>query len=206
MNRPIRASWASVFIAIAAVIAALIGNVFINPVYVGIFFEYFLPTVIIVLIMLNRVFLLSSCLSLIQEISKKLNYATESLSHLLQNKIDTINSQQIVFFTRGGDLANLNLALIYVRNNEHTNRMKIVTIVQVDSEVPQNLPEDIQFLDRAYPEIDIEFVVQYGEFGPELIQELSQKWNVPTNFMFIGSPNVGFIYSLADLGGVRLII
>jgi amino acid transporter len=206
LKRPTRAPWASVLIAIAAVIAALIGNVLINPVYVGIFFEYFLPTVIIVLIMLNRVFLLSSCLSLIQEISRKLNYATEALSYLLQNKIDTINSQQIVFFTRGGDLSNLNLALIYVRNNEHTNRMKIVTVVKDDSQVPKNLSQDIRFLDRAYPEIDIEFVIQHGEFGPKLIQELSQKWNVPTNFMFIGSPNAGFTHNLADLGGVRLII
>ena len=50
------------------------------------------------------------------------------------------------------------------------------------------------------------WLVQYGSFGPALIQELSEKWNIPTNFMFIGSPNGAFAYDLADLGGVRLII
>lgn len=206
LRRPVSAPWAGVLFAIAAVLAALAGNVFMNPVYVGIFFEYFLPTVIIVLIMLNRVVLLTGCLFFIQAVSKKLTWAAEVLSRLLQRKIDDINSQQVVFFTRGGDLANLNLALIYVRNNEHTNRMKIVTVVRAGGEAPPRLAEDIRFLDRAYPEIDIEFIVQRGEFGPDLIQELSQKWKIPANFMFIGSPNGGFTYSLAELGGVRLII
>lgn len=206
LRRPVNASWLGVLFAIAAVLAALSGNVFMNPVYVSVFFEYFLPTVIIVLIMLNRVSLLRSCLFFIQEISKKLAWATEVLSELLQQKIDDINSQQVVFFTRGGDLANLNLALIYVRNNEHTNRLKIVTVVREEGEVPARLAEDILFLDRAYPEISIEFIVLRGVFGPELIQEISKKWNIPANFMFIGSPNGAFTYNLADLGGVRLII
>jgi len=45
-----------------------------------------------------------------------------------------------------------------------------------------------------------------GEFGPELIQQLSSKWRIPKNFMFIGSPGDHFPYRLEDLGGVRLII
>jgi len=84
--------------------------------------------------------------------------------------------------------------------------MKIVTVVKEDSEIPPRLAEAIMFLDRAYPEIKIEFIVLRGTYGPELIQALSRTWNIPTNFMFIGSPNEEFIYSLADLDGVRLII
>jgi hypothetical protein len=45
-----------------------------------------------------------------------------------------------------------------------------------------------------------------GKFGPELIQELSEQWKIPANFMFIGSPGDHFLYGLAELGGVRLII
>ena len=61
-------------------------------------------------------------------------------------------------------------------------------------------------LDELYPEIDIEFVPLTGSFGPDLIQQLSTEWNIPVNLMFIGSPSDHFIYGLADLGGVRLII
>ncbi|QMW07214.1 hypothetical protein [Spirosoma foliorum] len=39
-----------------------------------------------------------------------------------------------------------------------------------------------------------------------LIQELFTKWQIPTNFMFIGSPGQRFQYRVEELGGVRLII
>ena len=95
-----------------------------------------------------------------------------------------------------------------VNNNEHTNRIKIVTVVQNENEIPKRLEKDLKFLDEVYPEIDIEFVVERGDFGPKLIRDLSKQWKIPTNFMFIGSPGEGdqFIYGLAELGGVRLII
>jgi hypothetical protein len=38
------------------------------------------------------------------------------------------------------------------------------------------------------------------------VKELEQQWNIPANFMFIGSPGDHFLYGLAELGGVRLII
>ena len=72
--------------------------------------------------------------------------------------------------------------------------------------MPAGLDKDLDFLDKAYPDIDIEFVVVKGKFGPELIVELSEKWNIPANFMFIGSPGDHFLYGLAELGGVRLIV
>jgi hypothetical protein len=90
--------------------------------------------------------------------------------------------------------------------NEHTQRIKVVTVVRDDSEVPLTLERDLEFLDQAYPDIDIEFVVLHGVFGPALIKELEQKWRIPANFMFIGSPGDHFLYGLAELGGVRLII
>ena len=64
----------------------------------------------------------------------------------------------------------------------------------------------LQFLNEAYPGIDIEFLAIKGTFGPQLIQKLAKEWDIPPNFMFIGSPGDGFMYGLADLGGVRLII
>jgi hypothetical protein len=96
--------------------------------------------------------------------------------------------------------------MLYVRHNEHTNRIKVVTVVKSESDVPARLKPDLQFLDEAYPEIDIDLVVLEGTFGPELIQQLSDKWNIPANFMFIGSPTGHLMYGLAELGGVRLII
>ena len=78
--------------------------------------------------------------------------------------------------------------------------------VQPIKEFCARLRQDIDFLDREYPKIDIKYVEPTGVFGPDLIQELSKQWNVPVNFMCIGSPGDRFPYRIEELGGVRLII
>ena len=65
---------------------------------------------------------------------------------------------------------------------------------------------EIDFLGKEYPEIKIDFIIEKAKFSPSLIKELSQKWNIPINFMFIGSPSDKFPYKIQELGGVRLII
>ena len=206
IRRTVTAPWLSVILGIVAVGIALLGNIVMNPVYVGLFMEYFIPTVIVVLMMLHRIAILTACLYILRAISLKLTIMTEGITQYIQNQITMINSQEIVFFTRGADLSNLNLAMIYVRQNEHTNRVKIVTVVRDPSEVASSVATDVEFLDRAYPEIHIEFVIHQGTFGPDVVKELSKKWSIPPNFMFIGSPQSDFAFSLAELGGVRLIV
>lgn len=206
LKRPVRASWLATIFAISAVVAAIFGTIIMNPAYVAIFLQYFLPTMIIVFIMLNRISLLTACLFVISAVSKRIAGVTEALTQGIQTSIDQINSQQIVFFTRGGDLTNLNSAMLYVRDNEHTNRIKIVNVLCEGMEVLPGLADDIHFLGRVYPEIHIDYVIYRGEFGPKLIQKLSEEWKIPPNFMFIGSPRGEFKYSSAELGGVRLII
>ena len=71
---------------------------------------------------------------------------------------------------------------------------------------PPGLAEELRILDKAYPDIDIEYIELEGQFSPELIERLSREWNIPKNLMFIGSPGGRLGYSLAELGGVRLII
>ena len=206
LPRPVRASWLAVIVGIAAVLVGLADNVAMNPTYTRVFFIYFIPTVLVVAIMLGRIGILKACLFLIRGISEAIAGVTGSLSQTIHTRIERISGQQMVFFTRGDHIAHLNRAVLYVRRNEHTNRIKVVTVVEKEGDVPPKLEEDLKFLDEAYPEIDIEFVVIQGLFRPALIQELSAKWRIPTNFMFIGSPGDHFLYGLAELGGVRLII
>lgn len=116
-----------------------------------------------------------------------------------------INSQEFVFFTKGDDIAILNKVLQYVQGNETTNKLKIVYVTNNTSR-NEALIKDLEVLDRAYDEIDLEYLEIQGVFGPEIIDELSKKWKIPKNFMFIGSPGNKFSYRVSDLGGVRLIM
>ena len=120
--------------------------------------------------------------------------------------IDRINDQEFVYFTKKDDVAALNKVLLYIRNNEHTRKLKIVSVFPEGEKATENFVSDLKVLDREYPEIKIEYIQLHGKFTPELIKELSERWSIPINFMFIGSPGDKFPYPLQDLGGVRLII
>ena len=212
LPRPERASWPSVFIAIFAVLTALVGNIIKepepgHPSNIVVFAEYFIPTIMLVAIMLNRIVLLEMLLNFIEYLFVPILKFVTNVNKKINETIDRIQSQEFVFFTRGDNIANLNKVLLYIRQNEHTKRIKIVTVMeQEDKELLEKLEQDIEFLKREYPDINIEFVKIEGKFTPELIKKLSKKWGIPINFMFIGSPGDHFPYRIEELGGVRLII
>lgn len=206
LPRPSRAPWPVVLLGIVAVMAGLVGNAVMKPEYLLVFLDYFVPSVILLGIMLGRIALLKAALFVLRAFVGSLVRPMGAMSRWMRDKIEEINSQQVVFFTRGDNLANLNNVMLYIRKNEHTNKAKVVTVVRSKDEIPPKLEGHLQFLDEAYPDIDVEFRVVEGKFGPELIQRLSKEWHVPVNLMFIGSPGSGFMYGIEELGGVRLII
>ncbi len=206
LERPVKASWLALFIAIGAVSAALIGNAVREPRYLEVFLRYFIPSMLIVIIMLSRVALLEMALNATRKTIQAVLKPLTTIVKTTYKKIEDIKSQQVVFFTRGENLANLNRVMRYIELNEHTNRVKLVTVTNDPDSVPEKLKQDVAFLDEEYPKIDVEFVVKEGDFGPDLIHELSKEWGIPTNFMFIGCPAGRMSHSLADLGGVRVVI
>ncbi|RNI26842.1 APC family permease [Rufibacter latericius] len=206
LPRPVRASGLVVFMAIMAVLAALLGNAILNPAYVWVFLKYFIPTVSVVFIMLFRIRLLRLLTYVLQQMGKPLEKILPWTSYTMMRLINTIRSQEFVFFTRGDNIANINQVMRYVVENEQTSRIKIVNVIREGEQPPKKLMHEVEVLDKAYPELEVDFVVIRGHFGPELIQELSSKWKIPKNFMFIGSPGDRFVYGLQELGGVRLVI
>lgn len=206
LPRPERATVGTVFLALVAVGLALLGNVLLNPSYLWVFFEYFIPTFLIALMMMDRSLILKGLLSVILYLFKPLKRSIERFTHWTNQTIKSINDQEFVFFSKGDDIASLNKVMIYIQENEETNKLRIVTVENEHFKAPKHLHRDIETLDRAYPEIDITYEKIDGNFDPELIKELSDKWQIPTNFMFIGSPSQKFQYRIEDLGGVRLII
>ncbi|RMG79241.1 MAG: APC family permease [Bacteroidetes bacterium] len=206
LPRPERASPLAILIAVAAVVMAIIGNAIMNPPYLGVFLEYFIPAFLVVMVMLNRTTLLWGLLELIKYFFEPIQRFVKKSNKRILKLIHEINSQEFVFFTNHDDVATLNRVMLYISKNEHTHKLKIVSVLQEGETIPERLRTDIDVLDREYPDIKIEFVEIKGTFGPQLIRELSQKWKIPINFMFIGSPSEQFPYRIEELGGVRLII
>jgi len=67
------------------------------------------------------------------------------------------------------------------------------------------IKESLRVMGKIFPQLEIEFVAKQGKFGPEMIDSLSQEFGIPKNNIFIGAPEEKHNFSVADLGGVRII-
>ena len=205
LPRPEYAPVFSVLVAIAFIALAFWGNFILNPSSFKTFIFYLIPALLVVMVMLNRSIIISALLVAVDSFFRPLRKLSVLSNRKLKQMYFKVHSQEFVFFTKRDDVAILNKVMQYVQTNETTKKLKIVNIMKSGDD-NEKLKVDIEVLDRAYPEIDIEFVEMIGEFTPDLIEELSQKWNIPKNFMFIASPSDRFSYRVSDLGGVRLIM
>ncbi|GAA3922103.1 APC family permease [Hymenobacter algoricola] len=205
LPRPVYAGVITVTVALLSILLALYGNIKLHPDYLIVFLQYFLPAMLVVYVMLNRTSILNLTLAAVDSITEHTRFSRFG-RRLVKRKLRELHKQEFVFFTKGDNVSNLNKVMAYVVENESTNRLKIVTLLKEGETVSAELLTDINVLDRAYEQIEVEFVTMQGHFGPALIEELSTKWCIPKNFMFIGSPGDRFPYQISELGGVRLII
>lgn len=206
LPRPEYAAAVTVFIALLGVVIALYGNIKIHPEYLVVFLQYFVPAILVIYALLNRLSIFELGLMVLKSASENVRRIALLSQLKLTRLMRKTSEQQFVFFTKGDDIATLNRVMIYVQENELTNRLRIVTVLKEGQSVPEEFVKDLNVLDRAYPDIKIVFLTEDGVFGPELIDKLSKEWNIPKNFMFIGSPGDRFPYRISELGGVRLII
>ncbi len=206
LPRPEHASEIIVFIALLGVVIALYGNIKLHPEYLVVFLQYFVPAILIVYALLNRLSLFNLALLVLRSASENIRRIALISQLKISRLVRKTSDQHFVFFTKGDDIAVLNRVMMYVLENELTNSLRIVTVLKEGQVVPQEFLTDLNVLDRAYPDIKIIFLTEKGTFGPALIDKLSNDWGIPKNFMFIGSPGDRFPYRIAELGGVRLII
>jgi hypothetical protein len=206
LPRPETAAPVIVAISIFAIVAAIYGNIRLHPEFLVVFLQYFVPAILFILAMKNRGPILRLILTVFTSIfDEALKYSR--LSKLkISGLISGLESQEFVFFSKAEDISGLNKVLIYVSENETTNRLKIVTVLKEDETIGKEFLSDIKVLDRIYNDIRIDYITIHGTFGPDLIDELSLKWKIPKNYMFISSFGKDFRYQISELGGVRLII
>jgi amino acid transporter len=216
LPRPETATWPSVLLAIIAVLIALAGNILMKsesaeaPSNVRIFLTYFIPAILLISILLNRVRILRASLGVVIYIFTYFKDWFLKISKRLNNLINAINAQQFVYFAKRDNIAVLNKVMLYIKTNENTKNLKIVHVVDPsrkdEADFIQDFKKVVEIIDEEYPEIGVTGEIVEGVFGPELIKKLCKEWQIPINFMFIASPGDHFPYRVEELGGVRLII
>lgn len=206
LPRPEYARPGIVLIALAAILIALYGNVMSKPKYLVTFLQYFISSVLIILSMLLRKDIMHFIVKILQSLSKNYKRYTLTRQRSLYRSLKKLYEQDFVFFSKGDDIATLNKVMMYLHENEVTNKMKIVTVLHEAQKPDAKFLADFDTLDRAYPEVDMEYITLVGDFTPALVEDLSNQWKIPKNFMFISSPGEKFSYRVDELGGVRLIL
>ncbi len=195
-----------VALAILLIIIALYYNIKLHPEYLIVFLQYFIPAILIIYMLLSRKIILQYLLDVVTGFFDVVKRWAVISRLQITRYLKKLSEQEFVYFTKGDDISVLNKVMIYVQENEITTKLKIVTVLKEGQEILPSFISDLKVLDRAYPDIDIEFIKLNGIFGPPLIQKLCKEWKIPTNFMFISSPGNKFSHHISELHGVRLII
>ncbi len=181
--------------------AGWVGNVVYNPENIKYFSMYFVVALSVVMIMIARIRLLKIVLFFLATTP-----LDKYLGKWIRAQVKKINKQYVVFFTKTDDLELLNKAVLYVRENELTDRMKIIHVYKEESQIPEKLVRHVEILDEMYPKLRLDLVTVHAEgFTPRVVKQLATKLNIEQNFMFISCPGENFPAKIAKYGGMRII-
>ena len=202
LKRTYRAGWVTIIIAILATSVGMVGNVIIDHYNLLYFMQYFIPTVLLVVLMYMRIPIYRTILQLLNNVMVKfLVWRT-----IVIDRITALTEQRVVLFARGGDLRRLHTAFNYIVNNESSRSVVIFHLYpnpgQSDEE---EIKHSLEALEEIFPKLKVKFVAREGKFGPEIIKAVSKEFGVPANNIFIGAPEDKHAFSIQDLGGVRVI-
>jgi len=202
LKRTYRAGWATIIIAISATSVGMVGNAIIDHENLLYFMHYFIPTVLLVVLMYLRIPIYRTILQVLNNaMAKFLVWRT-----IIIDRITSLTEQRVVLFARGGDLRRLHTAFNYIVNNESSRSVVIFHLYpnpgQSDEE---EIKHSLEALEEIFPVLRVRLVAREGRFGPEMIEAVSEEFGVPTNNIFIGAPEEKHTFSIQDLGGVRVI-
>ncbi|MGD8695229.1 MAG: APC family permease [Syntrophobacterales bacterium] len=202
LKRTYRAGWMTILVAITATSLGIVGNVFIDHRNLLYFIEYFIPTVLLVVLMYLRIPIYRTILQVLNNIMGRfLVWRT-----IIIDRITGLTEQRVVLFARGGDLRRLHTAFNYIVNNESSRSVVIFHLYpNPEQSEEEEIKHSLEALEEIFPKLRVKLETRKGRFGPEIIKAVSEEFEVPTNNIFIGAPEEKHAFSIQDLGGVRVI-
>ncbi|PKN55652.1 MAG: hypothetical protein CVU56_20305 [Deltaproteobacteria bacterium HGW-Deltaproteobacteria-14] len=161
-----RASWPAVTLALFAVLAGLVGNIVADPEYVKIFGVYFAAAIVVIALMFLRIEILKLALFVPRSVLDKVRAFNVWVDGRVHSKIDAINSQRMIYPTKGDSLPMLNRAALYVLRNENTRNLLVVFAFEREDQVPADLAGHLETVDRLYPQLRIDHPRGEGRLRP----------------------------------------
>ena len=202
LKRTYRAGWSTILIAMAATSLGILGNVVIDYHNISHFLYYFIPTVLLVVLVYMRIPILKAILDVLNNLMTSfLVWRTAVIDRIL-----AITEQRVVLFTRGGRLDRLHVAFDYIVKNESSRSVVVLYLYNtLERNEEESIKESLKVIEKIFPALNLELVVREGKFGPDVIDAVSREFGVAKNNIFIGAPEDKHSFSIQDLGGVRVI-
>ena len=202
LKRTYRAGWITILVAIIATTLGMLGNVVIDYKNLLFFMQYFIPTVFLVVLMYLRIPILRGVLQLLNNLMTRILLWRTSII----DNITAITEQRVILFTRGGNLARLNTAFMYIIKNESSRSVIVLHLYNhPEHNKEQDIQDSLDTLKEIYPTLKSSLVVRKEKFSSEIVDAVSKEFGVPINNIFIGAPEEKHSFSIQDLGGVRVI-
>ena len=217
IKRDRRARKSVIVVSIIGVGIALLANILESPEYLKYFAIYYSVCALTVLAMFWRVKIMKFVIYLVYSKLREWNIArsvTNKILKFLVRQAKAVNSQSFIYFAKNDPVSMLNKAVLYVRENELTDWIKIVHVYKTpqteeetieQEKIIDRLRKDCLKLDEIYPRMRIDFVAieSANGFGADIIRLIESRFGIRKNLMFISCPSEKF--RVSDLGGVRII-
>jgi amino acid transporter len=127
----------------------------------------------------------------------------QSCISALSSAVKSVQDVPFVFFCKHDDVHMLNKAMLYIQENEQTN--KIIVVHCSNDTNADSLTEHVKLLDLLYPKVKISLLCINSQFNAVTVEWVSQALDVPINAMFISCPDENFAMKVSQLRGMRII-
>lgn len=190
-----------VLFAFCLTLIGIVGNIKIDFNNFAFFIYYFIPSVVIVLLVIYQDNVLRALLHLTRHHPRLHYYIRSHFDDLIEGKF-------VVFVHHASRLYKI---LNYINRNETGRTIYLICCRSNDeTDVKKNyhaIVESLPYLHKSgvFPHLDIHHHFKDQPFGPDVIDEVSKEFKVRKNRILIGSIHHSHHYDYSDLGGVRII-
>lgn len=199
LKRTYHAPLIYVLVALVATLLGIVGNIRIDPQNLRFFDLYFIPTMLVVLIIIYQDDFLRIALRVSKPFPLIHNYLTKNFQ-------DLTNGTFVVFIHNIGRIHGI---LDYIHRNETGWNIILVHCSTGDKKTSgfEEIKNTLPIMQKAgvFPHFNIQLVHKQAEFGPEIIDTVSKEFKVRKNRILIGSIHHFHEFDYGDLGGVRII-
>ncbi|CEL55150.1 hypothetical protein RSOLAG1IB_01158 [Rhizoctonia solani AG-1 IB] len=165
LPRAYRTSLWTVVLAIMMMLVVLGGNIALNPRILGLFVAYFAVVLLGVLLPGSRLKIARIALWALDQ-TKFARH--RRLDKSIVSWIKRFSEDPVVLWVKGDHINHLVRAIIYIRRNELTSRVKLVHAYKNISAIPSELRANTRILDEAFPSITLDLMFIQGEFSPNV--------------------------------------